>query len=142
MPISFFKSQHQKQVEDLLLRHADALASGQGDVTGILAEYEPGVRQDAQILLALAERLNQDMAAVTPSEAFVRRLYHDLLDGVEPEPLTLWERVRDLPPRTQIAAAAGIGGAATLTAAGVVLWAFGPKRDARTFLRNRISFWD
>ena len=139
MPFSRFKNSQRSQIDDLLMRHADALIAGNFDADYLFSEYDAELLRQANELLALGERLNAHMREVSPSEQFIRRLYHELLDGVEPEQLSLWGRVRHLPPRTQIAAAAGIGGAATLTAAGVVLIAFRPKLGPLEYLRNRFG---
>ena len=110
-------SQNRRWQEDVLLARAD---TAEGDLGA---------------LLRLAERLERAMPAVTPSEQYVAQLRQRLLASDPQEMPSLWRRIRQLPPRTQLAA--GIGGA-TLTA-GVVILAtrsvydvLGSRRSRRT----------
>lgn len=110
-------SQNRRWQEDVLLARAD---TAEGDLGA---------------LLRLAERLERAMPAVTPSEQYVAQLRQRLLASDSQEMPSLWRRIRQLPPRTQLAA--GIGGA-TLTA-GVVILAtrsvydvLGSRRSRRT----------
>jgi hypothetical protein len=73
------------------------------------------------------------MPGTAPSEQFVAGLRHRLLTSDRRPALSLWARIRRLPPRTQLAA--GIGGA-TLTA-GVVILATRSVYDALGNRRNR-----
>ena len=108
----------QRALQELLMRHADALVSGAEDREALLSAYDDETRAEAAELLALAERIQHTMTEVAPSEQFVRQLAVQLATAPTVVPSrSLWGRVRHLPPRVQLAA--GIGGA-TLTA-GVVL---------------------
>jgi hypothetical protein len=129
----FFRQYVDHQLEDILMAHVDGLVSGSPGVDQLLDQYDDEMRGQVEELFTLAGRISQLLIPVAPSEQFVNRLRHDLMDAASAEPLTLWGRIRSLPPRTQIAA--GIGGA-TLTA-GVVLIASRSMPNALEYWRNR-----
>jgi hypothetical protein len=112
-------SGHREQLQDLLMTHADALISRSPDLEILLAPYDQEIRDQVEDLLVLADRISRSLIQVHPSEQFVTRLRQQLIlaDANLLGHQTWWGRIRQLPPRTQLAA--GIGGA-TLTA-GVVL---------------------
>ena len=122
----------QRALQELLMAHADALVSGAPDRQAVLAAYDEETRAQAAELLALAERIQDTMSEVAPSEQFVRQLGAQLATAPTVVPSrSLWGRVRHLPPRVQLAA--GIGGA-TLTA-GVVLLL------SRTLVPGALESW-
>jgi hypothetical protein len=129
----FFRQYIDRQIEDFLMAHADALVSGSPEFDDLLDQYDEVVRSQVEGLFTLAERVSGSLIPVAPSEKFVNRLRHELIDAASVEPRSLWGRIRSLPPRTQIAA--GIGGA-TLTA-GVVLIASRSMPSALEYWRNR-----
>ncbi len=131
----FFRQYIDRQVEDFLMAHVDALVSGSPDVDQLLDRYDDEIRDQVEGLFTLAERISQSLIPVAPSEQFVNRLRHELTDAASAEPRSLWGRIRSLPPRTQIAA--GIGGA-TLTA-GVVLIASRSMPNALEYWRSRVT---
>lgn len=126
-------SGHRDQLQDLLMNHADALISDSLDLEKLLAPYDQEIRDEVEDLLILAHRISQSLTEVHPSEQFVTRLRQQLVlaDANLLGHRTWWGRIRQLPPRTQLAA--GIGGA-TLTA-GVVLIA------SRTLLPEVWNLW-
>jgi hypothetical protein len=129
----FFRQYIDRQIEDFLMVYADALVSGSPELDRLLDDYDDMVRSQVEGLFTLAERISRSLIPVAPSEQFVNRLRHELIDSASDEPRTLWGRIRSLPPRTQIAA--GLGGA-TLTA-GVVLIASRSMPSALEYWRNR-----
>jgi hypothetical protein len=129
----FFKQYIDHQIEDFLMAHADSLVSGSPEFDRLLDQYDDVVQGQVEGLFTLAERISRTLMPVAPSEQFVNRLRHELIDSASAEPRSLWGRIRSLPPRTQIAA--GIGGA-TLTA-GVVLIASRSMPNALEYWRNR-----
>jgi hypothetical protein len=132
--LSFFKRRPDRQLNDLLMTHADALVGGTMDVDRLLEQYDSLVNSQVRSLIALADQLNRTLVDVNPSDQFVSQLRLQLLnEGYEFGSPGLWRRIRQLPPRTQLAA--GIGGA-TLTA-GIVLIASRSIPDARDLWRNR-----
>ncbi len=132
--LPFFKQRPERHLHDLLMAHADALVSGTLDVDRLLDQYDWLVTSQVKSLLALADQLNRSLVEVNPSEQFLNQLRVQLLDeAYELHDPGLWRRIRQLPPRTQLAA--GIGGA-TLTA-GIVLIASRSFPDALDFWRNR-----
>ena len=126
---SLFHHYANRQVQDLLMAHADALLFGTLDREKLLEPYDNVIREQAGSLIVVAERINQSVEDVVPSDHFVSQLRYNLIETSFPA-TNWWERLRSLPPRTQWAA--GIGGA-TLTA-GVVLIA---SRSTLEFWRNR-----
>jgi hypothetical protein len=90
------------------------------------------MRGQVESLLDLAEDVQRVMTGVVPSEHFVRQLGLQLTASSD-DALSWWHKLRQLPPRTQIAA--GIGGA-TITA-GLVLLASRSMPDALETWRNR-----
>lgn len=114
------------------MAHADALVFGTDDHEKLPGPYDNVIREQAGNLIVLTERINQSLEEVVPSEHFVSQLRYKLIESALPT-ANWWERLRNLPPRTQWAA--GIGGA-TLTA-GVVLIA---SRSTLGFWRNRRDF--
>ena len=123
-----------RQVVDFLADHADALLGGSANLDRLIAPYDAIAIEQVESLISVAERLSRSLIEVKPSDPFVEHLRQQLLFGREPERRTWWRRIRQLPPRTQLAA--GIGGA-TLTA-GVVLIASRPfVMDALTSWRDR-----
>lgn len=133
MSIPFFPRLHDRQLRDLLMAHADMLIAGRADHARLPGSLDSGSQGEVADLLRLAERLNRTLTEVAPSERFVDQLGRALALADAPAPLSLWQRVRHLPPRTRWAA--GIGGA-TLTA-GVVIIASRSLPDALGYLRNR-----
>jgi len=113
------RAHHRRSLIDLVDAHATALVQGTPAADRLLAQYDRGTVSQASDLLALAERVNQALPPVKPDERFVRALYDELCTANMPS-LTLVERIRHL-PRVQLAAA-GIGGAATLTVTAGVVW--------------------
>jgi hypothetical protein len=111
------KNRRKQQLRELLIAHADALVAGRLAPEQLLRPYDAETRSEVIELLALAERVSRALAEVSPSEQFVAQLRRQLVEIPVSERRSWWERIRQLPPRTQLAA--GIGGA-TLTA-GVVL---------------------
>ena len=134
MPL--LQNRAKRQLQDLLLFHADALIAGPLDLDQLLAQYDAVALTQVEGLLALAEQINRSMPRVAASDQFVERLRRQLAEEAIMERRSWWERIRQLPPRTQLAA--GIGGA-TLTA-GVVLLASRPVWDAWLVRRNRRTF--
>jgi hypothetical protein len=121
------------QIQNLLMSHADALIAGSLDLEKALEPYDDVIREQTSSLLQVAERLNDALVEVTPSDQFVSALRYELVETALFDQATWWDRLRSLPPRTQWAA--GIGGA-TLTA-GVVLIATRSMPNALEFWRNR-----
>ncbi len=133
MQVPFLKRRSETQLEDLLIAHADALASGTLDLGSLLAQYDRVEPDQVNDLLTLAERINQTLVEVAPSDQFVAHLRRQLTEASDLDHLSLWGRIRALPPRTQLVA--GIGGA-TLTA-GVVILASRSVPDAIDNWRHR-----
>jgi hypothetical protein len=129
----FFRDHVERQVQGFLMAYADALISETLDLDQLLRQYDDVVRSQIEGLLTLTERISHSLTPVTPSEQFVAQLRRDLIDASSPDNVSLWGRIRSLPPRTQIAA--GLGGA-TLTA-GVVLIASRSMPSALEYWRNR-----
>lgn len=115
------------------MAHADALISRSAAHASLRQSYAETAEGDLEALLRLAERIEQAMPPVAPPEPYVAQLRHHLLESDPQETLSLWRRIRQLPPRTQLAA--GIGGA-TLTA-GVVILATRSVYDVLGSRRNR-----
>jgi hypothetical protein len=130
MLFPFRKSQSEVQLLDLLMDHADALIAGSLNRDQLFDQYDQVSRSQIDNLLNLAERVSSTLITVNPSDEFVKQLYFDLIEAALNNHPSLWQRIRQMPPRRQLAA--GIGGA-TLTA-GVVFIA---SRPAREFWRNR-----
>jgi hypothetical protein len=120
------------QIQTLLMNHVDALVAGTLDRERLLAPYDSVIREQTESLFVVAERINDTLIEVVPSEHFVSQLRFDLFEKAMTEQASWWERLRSLPPRTQLAA--GIGGA-TLTA-GMVIIATRSMPNALEFLRN------
>jgi hypothetical protein len=118
--------------EEILMAHADALASG-ADPDRLFDLYDDPLLAQFEGLLILAERISRLLIQVSPSEQFVNQLRHELIEASSPGHRSLWGRIRSLPPRTQIAA--GIGGAAVT--AGVVLIASRSMPNALEYWRSR-----
>ncbi len=129
MPASFNRY-IKRQIQTVLAAHADALLLGTVDREKLLAPYDNVIREQAESLMMLAERIQASVTDGVPSEKFVAQLRFDLLEQAAMDPDTWVDWLRNLPARTQWAA--GIGGA-TLTA-GVVLLA---SRSTLEFWRNR-----
>lgn len=132
---AFFRNRLERQYDDVLMDHADALRAGYVDRDALLVHYDPQDRDEVEPLMDLAEQVHQLLIPVSPSEQFVAQLHHQLLHDLDGESRTLLERIRYLPPGLQIAA--GIGGA-TLTA-GLVLIASRSMPDALEFWRKRTA---
>ncbi len=126
MLFSFFRSQSDSQVDDLLMTHADALVRDAEEAHALKDQTDPALLQQVDDLLQLAEMISQVLPGVIPSEQFINELRQQLITAGTLDDVTLWEWIRGLPPRTQLAAS--IGGA-TLTA-GVVWFARRPVRNA------------
>lgn len=122
MSFALFNRRQYRQLPDFLAEHADALLGGHVDLSRLLAPYDRIAFEQIDDLVSIAERLSRTLVEVTPSDQFVEHLRQQLLFGPQTERRTWWQWIRQLPPRTQLAA--GIGGA-TLTA-GVVLIASRP----------------
>lgn len=105
---------------ELVDAHAEALMRGTPGLDALLARYDQATAAEARDLFALAERVSQTLVPVRPDDRFARTLYEQLRAAEVPA-ASLVERLRRLPPRTQLAAA-GIGGAATLTVTAGVVW--------------------
>lgn len=133
MRLPFLASRADQQLKDFLMAHADALVAGDLDVDRLLAHYDGVAREQVQSFIDVAERVSQALPEVAPSEQFVAYLRMQLSDAAQADQVNWWERMRQLSPRTQLAA--GIGGA-TLTA-GVVLLATRPLLDALDDWRER-----
>ena len=129
----FNRDRSHRQLQDLLMAHADALVAGTLDRDALLEPFEQGTRDQVEDLLSLAERISETLTEVTPSEQFIIQLRRQLVDAGALGHQSLWGRMRQLPPRTQLAA--GIGGV-TLTA-GVVLLASRTLPDALDSWRHR-----
>lgn len=90
----------QVKMQDLLSAVTDALVADEGDVDGIVQQYDVA-RSEVDGLLYLIQRLHVTLTGKQPSRRFANRLKRDLIGarkwGV------LW-RIRSLPPRVQIAA--------------------------------------
>jgi hypothetical protein len=131
---SLFTRRSTRDLRNFLTIHTDALLAGTLDLNKLLELYDTVAWSQVEGLVQLVERLNRSMVEVTPSEHFVEQLRRQLLEIPTFEQPSLWQRIRELPPRTQLAA--GIGGA-TLTA-GVVLLASRPVLGAvNNVWRNR-----
>ncbi len=117
------------------MAHADALISHSAAHAPLRRAITEAGASDLEALLRLAESIEQAMPAVAPSEPYVAQLHHRLLESDPQKTLSLWRRIRQLPPHTLLAA--GIGGA-TLTAGVVILAArsvydvLGSRRNHRT----------
>lgn len=118
-PLARLRADDRSPLVDLVDAHAAALTRGTPGLDALLAQYDRATVAQAGDLLALAELVSQALSPVKPDERFVRALYHELRAANVPS-LTLVERIRHL-PRAQLAAA-GIGGAATLTVTAGVVW--------------------
>jgi hypothetical protein len=121
------------QIQTLLMNHADAIIVGSADRERLLEPYDNVLREQTESLFVVAERINDALVEVVPSDQFVTQLRLDLLETALAEQASWLERIRNLPPRTQLAA--GIGGA-TLTA-GMVLIATRSMPNALEFWRSR-----
>lgn len=119
-PFSWLSPADRSPLAELVDAHAEALARGTPGLDALLARYDQATAAEARDLFALAERVSQALAPVHPDERFARTLYEQLRVADAPA-VSLVERLRHLPPRTQLAAA-GIGGAATLTVTAGVVW--------------------
>lgn len=115
--------------EDILMAHADALASG-ADPNQLFDQYDDLLLGQIGGLLTLAERISRLLIQVSPSEQFVNQLRHELIEASSPGRRSLWGRIRSLPPRTQIAAGIGV-------TAGVVLIASRSMPNALEYWRSR-----
>ncbi|MBN1565895.1 MAG: hypothetical protein JXA10_18780 [Anaerolineae bacterium] len=120
------------QIQTLLINHADAILIGAADRERLLEPYDNVLREQAESLFIVAERINDALIEVVPSEQFVTQLRYDLLATAQAQRESWLDRIRSLPPRTQLAA--GIGGA-TLTA-GMVLIATRSMPNALEYWRN------
>lgn len=119
-PFSWLSPADRSPLAELVDAHAEALARGTPGLDALLARYDQATAAEVRDLFALAERVSQALAPVHPDERFARTLYEQLRVADAPA-VSLVERLRHLPPRTQLAAA-GIGGAATLTVTAGVVW--------------------
>jgi len=134
MRLSWFQRQADRQLEDFLLAHADALLVGKPDLDSLLKQYDNLTRSQVETFVTLAERISESLTEVAPSDQFVGQLRYRLREAAGlPETDSLMERVRQMSPRVQWAA--GIGGA-TLTA-GVVIMASRPIWGALEEWRSR-----
>ncbi len=115
------------------MAHADALIANRPARAERRAHDTTKGASDLEALLRLAERIERAMPGTAPSEQYVPGLRRRLLESEQAEAVSVWTRVRQLPPHTQLAA--GIGGA-TLTA-GVVILAVRSVYDVLGNRRNR-----
>ena len=130
--LPLFTARSDRWLQNLLMAHADALA-GEADLGRHRAGHAKDMPGHVEALLTLAEDVSRVLVRVEPSDDFVARLERELRATHGTIRLSMWQRVRSLPPRTQIAA--GIGGA-TLTA-GVVLLASRSLPDMVSSWRSR-----
>lgn len=138
MPGRFFNRQTHRRMQDLLMAHADALIAGTLNREALFEQYDDLVASQVESLMVLAEVINRSLKEVSPSEQFVARLALQLRNAGTPASTPWWDvRVRQLSPRTQIAAGIGIGGVATLTAGVVLLASRRPLMDLLDAWRNR-----
>lgn len=128
-----FHNRSEQQLQDFLTAHVDALIAGTMDRETLLAQADWVIRRQVEHLLDLAENVQRVMTNVVPSEQFVKELGSQLTADVDRDMQSWWHWMRQLSPRTQIAA--GIGGA-TITA-GLVLLASRSMPDALEFWRSR-----
>lgn len=135
LSLPFISSHRERQLQELLSTHADALISGTVDLESLLAPLDQDLRGQVEDLLALADRISHSLTEINPSEQFIAQLRQQLaLSGAGLlGHRTWWGWIRDLSPRTQWAA--GIGGA-TLTA-GVVLIASRTLPEVWNYWRSR-----
>jgi len=119
-PFSWLSLAGRSPLVELVDAHAEALTRGTPGLDALLTRYDQETVAEARDLFALAERVSQALAPVCPDERFAHALYEQLRAADIPA-ASLVERLRRLPPRTQLAAA-GIGGAATLTVTAGVVW--------------------
>ncbi|MBN2305732.1 MAG: hypothetical protein JXQ72_14715 [Anaerolineae bacterium] len=119
-----------RPVRELLMAHAEALVTGAFSRDWLATHYGDQLPDQVEELLELAERINQALPEVSPSEDFVANLRYQLCEADISGAFTLLDRVRHLPPRTQIAAGIGVGGVASV----VVLYA--SRRPLLDFLGN------
>lgn len=118
-PFRRLRVHHRSPLVDLVDAHATALTQSAPDLDALLAQYDRATVAQARDLLALAELVHHALPPVKPDDRFVRALY-DELSTVNAPSITLVERIRHM-PRIRLAAA-GIGGAATLTVTAGVVW--------------------
>ncbi len=127
-PIPFFsKRPDSRDVQDYLMAHADALIAGTLDRSALARRF-PNV-DPAQIerLMTLAEQISRALVDTAPSDEFIARLRHELLNSGIYDEDSLVERLLRMAPRTQLEWVS-LGGA-TLTAGVVVLLASRPLLD-------------
>lgn len=98
--------------EEILAEYAEGLAAGTLTVADLIEKYQIEAGSELDVLLQLAETLDDILMTVEPSAQFVDELHQTLLKERE----TLLARLRHLSP-SQVAA--GIGG---LTVAAGLLW--------------------
>ena len=118
-PLSRLRAQDRGPLADLVDAHATALTRGTPGFEALLEQYDRVTATEAGDLLSLAELVSRTLVPVKPDERFVRALADDLRAASVPS-FSIVDRIRHL-PRTQ-RAAAGIGGAATLTVTAGVVW--------------------
>lgn len=118
-PLSWLRFPRRNPVTDLVEAHAAALMHGSTALDALLANADRATAEEAGDLFSVAERLSRLLVPVSPDERFVRALSDDLLIAEVPA-ASLMQRLRHL-PRAQLAAA-GIGGAATVTVTAGVVW--------------------
>ncbi len=128
-----FRNRSEQQLQDFLMVHADALIAGTMDRETLLTQADWVIRSQVEYLFDLAENVQRVMTDVAPSDQFVKQLGLQLTASTDHDMQSWWHWVRQLSPRTQIAA--GIGGA-TITA-GLVLLATRSMPEALEFWRNR-----
>lgn len=136
-PIPFFtKRLEQRDLQDYLMAHADALIAGTLDREALARRF--GTVDTAQLdaVVTLAERISRVLTETAPSEEFVARLRHELMTSNVFDEDSLVERLRRLTPREQLELVAGIGGA-TLTAGVFMLLASRPLLDMIGAWRER-----
>ncbi len=89
--------------EHLIAAVTDALVSGNSDFDRVIARYQVS-RGDAE-LIRVIRNLHSEFAGVRPSRQFAHRLHHELMMQGQPG---LFNRLRYLPPRVQMAAGVAV----------------------------------
>lgn len=90
----------QQPLEDLLAALTDAMLAEEDNLEPIIARYDVP-RNNVDQFLPLMRRLQETLVDVQPSSRFVDRLRQDLTGTA---PTGLFQRMRYLPARVQIAA--------------------------------------
>ncbi|MEM6282775.1 MAG: hypothetical protein AAF787_11320 [Chloroflexota bacterium] len=102
---------HEVRVQDFLADLTDAQLAGNADALRLAARYDIPAAE-AQALATTVNRLDVAFVDVTPSTKFRAKLRSELV--VEPTAEGMVGRMRNLPPRIQIAAGVALIAAMTL----------------------------